>query len=198
VIRPLLLVLLAASAWAHPTVQSPLVRVMDDGAMCATVPTIDLGANLSCSYDSVNKKAVITAAAGGGGGAVPAYVGISACGPIDGTVTVYIGEGTCADQAQSRSQVRVKTAMTVANLACWLGDGTTGARTVTIRAQAGVCGGVLADTAFLCTIGPGASACDTGVLSQIFGAGECHTFKVESDGALPGLRSLHCTLERTG
>lgn len=158
-----------------------------------TCAKIQLGTGLSGTKPG--ERCVLTGTGGGGGGAAP-LIGVSSCGPIDGSITVYIGEGTCADPTEGLSQVPVKEATTLTNLACRF-NASVGSQTVTIRARTGVCGAGFSDSAFVCTITAGNSGCDSGSATLVLGAGTCHTFRVESTGVLPAPRHLHCTVERT-
>ena len=171
--------------------------VQDDGVLLGQFPVINFTSNIDCSPDAANGRANCSATGGGGGSGTNGLIGISACTDLSGSVTTYIGPGTCGDTREAAATAPVQQNATLESMACWL-SGDTGAQTVTITARSGTCGSALSDASFVCTIGAGASSCDTSSASLVLSAGSCFVFRVSSTGALPAPRTLNCTAERSG
>jgi hypothetical protein len=194
----LLLALLvgAVPAWGQPTFSSSSVCVQDDGTLIGKMPCVNFGSGITCSLDAANGRVNCTGS-GGGGSSGPSLLGMAACTPITGSVTVYMSPGSCVDTTESATIMPLQDAATFDSLSCLLSD-TTGSQTVTITARSGTCGGSMSDSSFVCTISAGGTACDTGAGSLVLSAGECFTFRVSATGAFSSPRSLSCSLVRSG
>lgn len=186
----------ATAAWGQPTFPGGNLCVQDDGALVGRFPCINFGANISCSADSPNGRANCTAI-GGGGSAAPPLLGMAACTPVTGSVSLYMSPGSCVDTSEAAAIMPTQDAATFDSLACRLSD-TTGSETVTITGRSGTCGGSMSDSSFICTIAAGGTLCDTAAASLVISAGSCFSFRVSSTGPLPAARQLLCSLSRSG
>lgn len=144
--------------------------------------TLDANGNLICTADST-------------GGAAPNLVALSACTPITGSVTIFLGPGTCADPSESSILVPVKNTGTYGSIQCQL-SGATGAASVTITGRTGICTGAISDSTLVCTIGAGGTNCTSANSMSVTG-GQCMSFRVTPSGALPSALNLNCSMERT-
>jgi hypothetical protein len=168
------------------------VTMLQDGTYIADCKTLDLDAG-DFLVTPFGDECVVQNIGGGGG--APPVVSFSTCSVIDGTVPLFLGASTCVDPAELAVQTRVKNAATFDDLACEL-SADTGAQTVTITGRVGACGGSLGNSALICTIGPGASSCQTVATTMSVSAGQCIALRLSATGALPSRSNLNCTMER--
>lgn len=188
----------APSAFGQPTFGGGGgVNVQVGGTSIGTEPSLNFVTGASCSDNGAQSRVDCTISGGGGGSGTNGLIGIGACTPISGSTTLYMAPSTCVDTTEAAGTTKVQEAATISSMACFL-SADTGSQTLTVTARTGTCGGSMSDSAFVCTMGAGASECDTAGASLVLSAGVCVSFRVSSTGALPAPRTLNCTAERSG
>lgn len=127
-----------------------------------------------------------------------AFTTIATCTLFQGPASFSLPLAGCEDALETNTETPFGQFTSLTNLSCWLSGGTTGAATLTISGRVGPCGSLGNPTApFVCTMGAGAQRCKTSTVSMGVSTDQCVSFRVAMSSALPGLRSLQCSFERT-
>lgn len=144
---------------------------------------------------------------GGGSGQLPGtctvggsgLVSASTCMNLSGVNTVYMGNATCIDSAESRIVQQVKSSTTLSNLQCRASADPGIGKSVSVTGRFGTCGSLSPSGTFTCSLtgGFGVPVCTAGAATMVVGDDQCWSLILQPGGVFTTKVAVNCTMEGT-